>query len=216
MVYKGKNYFPLTLVLHIIATGYYMDSDGEVWSERARKGVLTKLTGSTTATGRYVTLQSSSRSRFGSTYNLAQLQKLCREHIEWKILGMDVVQVPKTDLATAMGLKSTAGRLGTMHAQSAVARHVQRQAEDAATIANLVAAGKRHHAADVNSGIKARGWVIGAVEDGALTFGLKPAIHTTEQSVNDEIDRLAKLRPGKKFVKLQIQGAVTVGAVVWE
>jgi hypothetical protein len=210
MVHQGRNYFPLSLVL-AATNGYYMDAAGEVWSEKAKRGTLTRLTGSTTASGRYVTLQSNSR--FGQSFRYDQLQRQCKSHPQWRALGMEgqaPVQVAKTDLATAMGLKpAVLPSVIKQMATSAIARHQATQA----AIANT---DTRHHAADVNSGIKARGWIIGSVEEGALTFGLKPAIHTVEDSVNAEIDRLAKLRPGKKFVKLQIQGAVTMGAVVWE
>jgi hypothetical protein len=58
--------------------------------------------------------------------------------------------------------------------------------------------------------------VIALVSGDALVFSLKPAIHTTLESVNDEMKRLATLQPGKKFAKLRIEGALTVGASTWE
>jgi hypothetical protein len=210
MVHQGKNYFPLSLIL-MFSSGYFMDQDGEVWSTRARHGTLTKLTGSTTSSGRYVTLQSDRGD--GQSHRYDKLRRLCKAHPQWKILGMDAkpsVQVAKTDLATAMGLKpAVLPTVIKQMATNAIARHNATQV----AIAN---ADKRHHAPSVDAGIKARGWIISTVTEGALTFGYQPAIHTTEDSVNAEIDRLVKLRPGKKFVKLQIQGAVTAGTVVWE
>jgi hypothetical protein len=211
MVHQGQNFFPIANVIPT-ATGYFMDVQGEVWSERAKRGTLTKLAGSTTASGRYVTLQTNSR--FGQSYRYDQLTRLCQNHPQWKVLGMSGATIPvvvaKTDLATAMGLKpAVLPSVIKQMATSAIARHQATQAAVAKT-------DTRHHASSVDVGIKARGWIIGTVDEGALTFGLKPAIHTVEDSVDGEIDRLAKLRPGQKFVKLQIQGAVTAGAVVWE
>jgi hypothetical protein len=210
MVHQGKNYFPLSLIL-AFSSGYYMDRDGEIWS--IKRGPMIKLAGSNTGSGRYITLQNE---RGGAqSYRYDRLRSLCKAHPQWKSLGMEAfapmpVQVAKTDLATAMGLKPAVLPTAIKQmATNAVARHQTTQA----AIAN---ADTRHHAPSVDAGIKARGWIIGTVEEGALTFGLKPAIHTVEDSVNAEIDRLAKLRPGKKFVKLQIQGAVTAGKVVWE
>lgn len=74
----------------------------------------------------------------------------------------------------------------------------------------------RAHADSLATGITAKGWIIGTIADDAITIGVKPVIHTTEASVNDEITRLATLKPGVKFVKLRIEGALTVGAPVWE
>jgi hypothetical protein len=198
MMIHGKNLFPMQLVL-TGSQGYFMDADGEIWSERARKGSLVKLAGSRTPSGRYVTL--ATNARFGQAYKLEQLQRQARAHADWTKHVLTLAQtatLSKVDLASALGLKGPVA------------------AKVAPSIAAALKAAERHHAASVDAGIKARGWIIGTVNEGAITFGLNPAIHTVEQSVNDEIDRLAKLRPGVKFVKLQIQGAVTAGSVVWE
>jgi hypothetical protein len=203
-MFKGKNLFPISNVIPT-ATGYYMDAQGEVWSERAKRGILTKLDGSTTPSGRYVTLQTNNQT--SHSYRHDQLVHLCRGHWQWKALtATDTVKVAKTDLATAMGLKPAALPSVKQMAVSAVANHQTTQ----------VAIGTRHHAPSVAAGIKARGWVIGKIHQGALSLGLEPKIHTVETSVDAEIDRLAKQYVGQKFVKLQIQGAVTAGAVVWE
>ena len=41
-------------------------------------------------------------------------------------------------------------------------------------------------------------------------------IHTTEKSVNAELERLAAAHPGTKYVRMKIDGALTVGAKIWE
>jgi hypothetical protein len=74
---------------------------------------------------------------------------------------------------------------------------------------------ERDHARSLSGGIHARGYIIGTVQEDALTFGSNPVIHMTSNSVDLEIERLAALYPGTKFVKLRIEGALTVGTV-WE
>lgn len=62
----------------------------------------------------------------------------------------------------------------------------------------------------------AKGWIIGGLrEDGTVSISDAPHLHTTESSVNTEIERLAKHMPGKTFVKLRIEGYVTAGGVNW-
>lgn len=75
--------------------------------------------------------------------------------------------------------------------------------------------GPRNHAADVDAGIAARGSIIGRVHKGHLVFGSEPKIHTTEQSVKDEMQRLAVQYPGVKFVELKIAKSVVAGGVTW-
>lgn len=75
----------------------------------------------------------------------------------------------------------------------------------------------RDHAKNLSDGIAKKGFIIATIENGALSFGSNPAIHTTEKSVNSEIERLACLLPGTRFVKLQIQGAASLPrGVQWE
>ncbi len=74
----------------------------------------------------------------------------------------------------------------------------------------------RHHAKSIDDGIKGRGWLIGQVVDQAIIFGSKPAIHTTQASVDGELTRLATKKPGTRFVKLKIEAALTLGAMLWE
>lgn len=84
----------------------------------------------------------------------------------------------------------------------------------------VVSSTKRSHASAVDEGIKGRGFVIAqvAVHDGAehLLFGSKPAIHMTEASFKDEMQRLAMAMPGTKFVALKVVTSVVSGGVQWE
>lgn len=75
--------------------------------------------------------------------------------------------------------------------------------------------GARNHAATVDAGIEQRGSVIGRVHKGHLVFGSEPKIHTSEQSVKDEMQRLALQYPGVKFVELKITKSVVAGGVTW-
>lgn len=74
----------------------------------------------------------------------------------------------------------------------------------------------RAHAPNVEVGIKAKGSLIARVHKGKLVFGSDPKIHTTDQSVRDEMLRLATSHPGTKFVELTIAKAVVAGGLSWE
>jgi hypothetical protein len=53
------------------------------------------------------------------------------------------------------------------------------------------------------------------VDGDKLLFGSDPKFHTTEQSFTDEMQRLALLKPGKKFVAVKIIKSVVAGEVSW-
>ena len=80
MLIHGLNLFPLTKT-HVRAVGYYMDQDGEIWSTRARAGRITKLKGSRTSSGRYITLQTNGS--FGQIHRLSDLQHAARAHCDF-------------------------------------------------------------------------------------------------------------------------------------
>lgn len=201
MLKNSQNLFPITKII-ASADGYFMDRAGEVWSERARKGSLIKLAGSTTSSGRYVTMQTNGR--FGQSYKLNDLQRRCKAHKDW---NEDTRPLPSTD-------------------RTIPSAHQHQVAVPKTTLAGALGLGKspvqieivstRHHAADANDGIAKRGWVIASVKNGKLSFAAEPTIHTSDVSVISELDRLAKQSPGVKYVKLQIQGAAVAGALQWE
>lgn len=60
-----------------------------------------------------------------------------------------------------------------------------------------------------------KGWIIGSCNAGVFSFAANPKIHTTESSVNAEIERLAKVNAGKTFVKVKVENYVTAGGVQW-
>lgn len=222
MLIHGQNLFPLTKI-NTRAVGYYMDRAGEIWSERSRKGLLTKLKGSRTSSGRYITLQTNGS--FGQIHRLSDLQANARAHRDFTT--DTAVATAKIDLAQALGLRgnSPVTRGATPGVQLPgrderpqprdTSRGVRRPLVQPVCLAPTPA-GERHHAATAAEGIQKRGWVIALVSGDALVFSLKPAIHTTLESVNDEMKRLASLQPGKKFAKLRIEGALTVGTSIWE
>lgn len=76
--------------------------------------------------------------------------------------------------------------------------------------------GGRNHAGTTEEGIKAKGSIIGRVHKGHLVFGSEPKIHTSEESVKSEMQRLALEHPGVKFVELKIGKSVVAGGVTWE
>lgn len=60
-----------------------------------------------------------------------------------------------------------------------------------------------------------KGWIIGSMIDGKLSISPTPKIHTTDASVNTEIERLAKLNPGKYYVKMKLEAFAKAGGVSW-
>lgn len=74
----------------------------------------------------------------------------------------------------------------------------------------------RAHAASLELGLKAKGFMIGTVQGTALSFAKTPTIHTTEASVKSEAERLARLQPGIKFVIVKVCNVVVASSVSWE
>lgn len=60
-----------------------------------------------------------------------------------------------------------------------------------------------------------KGWIIGSVIGNSYSFNPTPRVHATEDSVNTEIERLAKTNPGTRFVKVRIEAFVQSGGVSW-
>lgn len=58
--------------------------------------------------------------------------------------------------------------------------------------------------------VSKHGWIIGTQSDNKIGLASVPMVHTTVQSVDAELNRLAKLRPGDVFVKLKIEAKVSV------
>lgn len=79
-----------------------------------------------------------------------------------------------------------------------------------------VSSSDRSHAATIDAGVSAKGYLIGRVQGNAIVLGSKPAIHLTLKSVNSEMERLASVHPGVKFVRMKIDGSVVSGGVRWE
>jgi hypothetical protein len=73
----------------------------------------------------------------------------------------------------------------------------------------------RSHALTVNEAIVKRGVIIASIEDDKLIFGKNPKMHVGEKSWKAEMERLATVAPGRKFVALQIVASVVAGGVTW-
>lgn len=69
-------------------------------------------------------------------------------------------------------------------------------------------------AAQTNAKVPA-GWIIGTLTGTSFSFAEKPKVHVTETSVKEELERLAKSKPGVTFVSLKIDRSATAGGVVW-
>lgn len=59
------------------------------------------------------------------------------------------------------------------------------------------------------------GWIIGSLAGTSFSFAAKPKVHVTESSVKEELERLAKARPGVTFVSFKVDRSATTGGVIW-
>ena len=63
--------------------------------------------------------------------------------------------------------------------------------------------------------VASRGYMIGSIdESGAFSFSSNPVMHSTLQSAIDEVDRLAKLKPGIAYFYVQCHGGRMVPKAV--
>jgi hypothetical protein len=77
------------------------------------------------------------------------------------------------------------------------------------------AAPKAKAPSKLQAGIAKRGWVIGSVQGESISLSAAPVVHETPEAVAAEMERLARLHPGKQFVSLRFHSALTVGGLVW-
>ena len=92
----------------------------------------------------------------------------------------------------------------------------KQEVSQAVKAAQVASPADRSHASTVEAGIAAKGYMIGRLQSNAIVLGSEPKIHTTLKSVNSEMERLAGVYPGVKFVRLKIDGSVVAGGVKWE
>jgi len=74
----------------------------------------------------------------------------------------------------------------------------------------------RLYAVDMGSAVRQHAVLIASIEDDKLLFGTKPKLHIGEKSWKAEMQRLAVVAPGTKFVALQIVASVVAGGLKWE
>lgn len=83
-------------------------------------------------------------------------------------------------------------------------------------VRQVVSTGEVRIVNSTNTGeTNSRGWIIGSVDGNQFSFSTTPRVHDTENSVNTEIERLAKANPGRRFVKVKIEAYVQAGGVNW-
>jgi hypothetical protein len=198
MLIEGKHLFPLELVQEEIKKsygmycglcdlrGYYVDSQGQIYSKRNTKVVgLYTMKGSTTKSGKYYTLD-------GTQHRADTIIRIARSHPQWdKETGLSPAEI--------LSLIRARSRNGVT---PSVPRFVETR-------------DVREYAGSLDAGIRDRGWVIATAKDETLIFGTKPRIHTTEQSVKNELERLAKEFPGTRFISLRISHSVVAGGLHW-
>lgn len=176
MLLEGKNLFPLTYI-EARLIGYFMDSFHYIYSNRTRKGQLTKLRGSLTSSGQYYTLA-------GVAYRADALAGDARKHPAW---------AKETSPNILDQIRSSDSRLS---------------AQDSTL--------DRNYAVSMDLAIKGRAVIIATVQGDKLIFGTNPRMHIGEKSWKSEMERLAKLNSGTKFVALQLVSSVISGGIRWE
>lgn len=182
----GQNVFPLVNVNSRL-TGYYLDDMGFVFSTR-RGGDAQRLAGSKTAAHRrlYFTLAN-------SNYLSSVLFDASRRHPLWnKEINGPKQEIPQPKHANIFDDLSTGTKDQTM-------KHV-----------NPISKDIRSHSTSVANGIKCRGVIIASIltKNGvdSIIVNPNPAIHNTTASWENELERLALLSPGTKYIALKILG----------
>lgn len=182
----GQNVFPLVNVNSRL-TGYYLDDMGFVFSTR-RGGDAQRLAGSKTAAHRrlYFTLAN-------SNYLETLLVSVSKNHPLWhkEINGpQNTVPLGLHNQGNIFADLSTGPKVSTM----------QNQPSKAA----------RSHSTSVANGIKDRGVIIAHLHTkngvDSIIVNPNPAIHNTTASWENELERLALLSPGTKYIALKILG----------
>lgn len=180
-----NNLFPLSNI-NASYTGYYMNSDGHVFST---KKVTTpqRMIGASQGFGstRKVIFTFSTGGRRPVTEQGATLFANAKRHANWV--------KETTDQAIAM---FPAAKKTIFPASSITT--------------------ERDHATDLAAGLKSKGYVIAKVDGGALVFGSKPVIHTTLDSVKAEVQRLAEKSPGMQIVYLKVEGIAVANSINWQ
>ncbi len=154
------------------SSGYYMDLDGSIFSDRRGKG-LVQLNGSRTLSGHYFSL-GYQKFRHDEIFNAAKKSPSWSSHFA----AVPTVSNPR----------------------------------------NVRADAKRSYAPNLPSAIKQKSvMIVSVTPDGyKLIVGSNPKFHTTEESWRSEMKRLASVKPGTKFIALEIKASVVSGGEVWE
>lgn len=182
----SQNVFPLVNVNSRL-TGYYIDVLGRVFSTR-RGGNAQVLNGTKTAPHRplYYTLAN-------SNYLETLLFSVSKNHPLWhkEINGpQSTMPLGLHNQGNIFADLSTGPKVSTMQNQSSKAA--------------------RSHSTSVANGIKDRGVIIAHLHTkngvDSIVVHPNPAIHNTIASWENELERLALLSPGTKYIALKILG----------
>lgn len=142
--------------------------------------------------------------------------------VEEKVYS-NLQQKNKTNYGALMGSKSTRGRfwklqtrypeypqtvlLSTLRERAKdYQRHVLQQVEE------FIEKDKQDMSISSPS---TKGWIIGTVENGSIKLSSSPKIHETSESAKNEVNRLAQMNAGTKFVVLRIENYVQAASTVW-
>lgn len=60
-----------------------------------------------------------------------------------------------------------------------------------------------------------KGFIVGSVTAGGVSFSSNPKIHATESSARTECERLASANKGKTFMYVEIKGSVKASGYSW-
>ncbi len=209
MELNGQHVFPLSK-LDATWGKYFMNADGDVIST-AMHAHGVKMMGSRNGSGHYVTLA-------GISVNLQRLRSRAKLHRDW---DFDTSNVQRKALTDALRNKTPAVQTPVAAASwpfGGKANPVATAVQAPAATATARQAGKQltitsvH--ADLQAAIKGRGFLIARVNGGTLEFnpGSKPIV--ADHDADKVLELMARQNPGVQFVKLQLKGAVTAGALV--
>lgn len=139
--------------------------------------------------------------------------------VEEKVYS-NLQQQNKTNYSALMGSRSTSGRFWKLQTQfsnyqlNVLLSTLRERAKDyqRQIVEETLEKGKRDMSISSPS---TKGWIIGTVENGSIKLSSSPKIHETSESAKNEVNRLAQLNAGTKFVVLRIENYVQAANTVW-
>ena len=208
MELNGQHVFPL-VKLDSTWGKYFMNADGDVISTAMHpRGV--KMMGSRNGSTHYVTLA-------GVSVNLQRLRSRARMHWAWN--DETTAPVSRQTLADALKNKTPAVQTPVAAASWPFQGDKLPKGNPVASAAQAFVAGRKQVTitavhSDLQAAIKGRGFLIARVNGGVLEFNPASKSIISDSDADKMLEHLARQNPGVQFVKLQLKGAVTAGALV--